>query len=1343
MKMNRVLRAVSTALGVVFALSAVVSCKQDIADPDDVAMLVSQPLSFSVLEEDMEPLTRTVLTASDIETKKTCITLAAYRSGTLYAAKHFTSSLSSMSMPLEVGTYTVYALVNMGDMSSTLKSSYTSESSLSSLTYTVPSYNSGSTSVATMGMPMAGSTTKTISSSTTGTQSIPVSRLLSKVTVNLSCDWTGAKITSAKVCNLNKTLKPFGTSAAQGSSDILGFEDITTVASGSQGSTLSTVLYVPENMQGVVSGVQNSSDKRPDGGNATISGKQARLTYLQVAVTCSGSGAPYTGSVTYRSYLGNNATTNFDLARNTHYIWTIAYHESGLQTNNWKIATDLTDERWMYLDNPIWVERGDEVDWWDVLSCSANIGDLNFAFTNGNATVSSVIYDYDNYPSGSFTIDDNAPIGKYVNLQVKPTVNPTSDLTKNSQVRVVDKVVEWIDYDSSIYSQEGKKVYAVNPGSSVDADVDFSFMWEGSKTHERGLGGSSWSYTSAPATGISSSLTDGNGNTPDKVSYSVANTVAPGDYSIVVSRTGYHSGSDQAYLRVNDTRYLRWIDRSSNLTSNYIADYVFTSESEVHTYVNYGSYYTIAGRSMSSQSNNPFYFNFGDITGERKIRNTTVTSSNYASYLVLDYDTQNFSMATPTIGNSNTVLVFTTRNDLASGVYEFKVRFVGESAGSGHEVVSYLHVTDVVSYILRIVPSTAEVDSEGTYQLAAHLNKVTNGVEDPSDYIDVTSDCTWGAYSGGSYGSIDPYGLFTAATNNSSTARTYTATASCTYDGTSYSTSTSGQRCVITINGIQKMATIEPQTSSIWPGDHVQLVAYYDEFRNGTRYVHTQKTATWSLQYPSDANYINLNASTGYVVGIAPGNNNYVNAEFDHQGVHYVTGSGQRATVNVLAPTYVHNYVMELGDGTYSNAGTTPANATVAVYGEQYFQIHDYWQEYRDGSTPYDTGETILGRYTGSWTSEDTSVATMSYGRATGVAYGTAGIAWTYTTGGTTYTLNTANGNGGSLTVQSVSNYLEVTPANTTATAGQTVSLVAKYHTVTNGVDDGGVVVTTNSGTSWSRYSGSSQVSVNNSGNTKGQVTCPASVTSAQTATVRASYNGYTADANVTFNPDISYVLVANPTSISVVAGSTVNISADVYRVVGGVREGSPYATGVTVSSWSSSATSVATVTNAGVVTGVSAGTAWMSATATYSGQQLTTTGNDRCQVTVTQVTNYKLVLTPNPGSLEVSCYGTYQVWRQVGDDASTRTLIPNTDVTWQTGNSSIATIVGSGTNAGRATGVSVGSVTITVTLKSSAQYYSQYTTSGRTATATLNVISSGGWSDGWDNPGSEIIMGN
>lgn len=285
-----------------------------------------EPAIFGIAEADAWTApTRTLLTATDIETRKTGITLAAYADGSLAAAGHYSTGLEAMPLDLEPErTYTVYALVNMGDLSSILP---LSESELSTFTYRIPSYTEGAGALSSRGLPMAGK----LAWPGQGTV-IPVKRLLAKVTAHLSCDWDGAAIREVKVRNLNRVLRPFGEAVHEEDWDQQEFQIGTGLSSGT------FVFYVPENRQGTINGIKTSQDKSPDR-NAVVKARKEYLTYLETSVTSTASA--YAGDITYRSYLGGNATTDFDILRNGLYEWIIVYHGDRTQDQDWKRDGDI------------------------------------------------------------------------------------------------------------------------------------------------------------------------------------------------------------------------------------------------------------------------------------------------------------------------------------------------------------------------------------------------------------------------------------------------------------------------------------------------------------------------------------------------------------------------------------------------------------------------------------------------------------------------------------------------------------------------------------------------------------------------------------------------------------------------------------------------------------------------------------------------------------------------------------------------------------------------------------------------------------------------------------------
>ena len=797
-------------VGMMLALAFVFSCSKDDGAgrwtdslPDEGKECV---VGFDVVPEEYDIDTRSRLTAYGIETKLSYLALGAYLNGRLYkqGSDSYTSTVSTQSLRLEKSiTYKVYAVVNVPgftfpDLESDLP--------YSTISVTYDSMN-------TNGMPMAGKNTSVSVGTSTNTTSvkIPVKRLLAKVTATLTCEssWSGAVITGAKVCNLNGALRPFGDSAAASSTDIMAVQEIHGTTAGTS-RTLSATFYVPENLQGTVTGITSSSGKSPEE-NATVAGRQARLTYLEVRVACSGL---YSGTKTYRSYLGNNETTNFDIVRNCQYAWTVNYLEDGATDETWKKDGFLADNRVYTLRDPIYVEAGDEVAWSSVITSSTGYSWMEKTF-DGYQTGSVI----DANGTDAFSVKSTASVGQKSILTTAPTVNITADLIKDSEVRVVEKSLAWMNYDTD----GTKKVYAVDPGQAVDADVDYSCMWDGQKVWITGLGGIEWTWTSSPVSGVTSAVVTVNNVKQNKVRYSVPLTVANGDYPITVSRTGGHAESDDAYLRVNDTRYLRWTQQSISLGTATFSAYSY-SENEIHAYQNYNVGYAKSGGSLYRILS----YVFGDISGEKKLRNQNIYQNlpNYFDLTVNESgnevpiaDSENFQL-----DNSkfyNTSIFVETKRVLPVGDYRFKLCFKDGS----HPIYSYFHVMDPAAKEYRnlsvtitsdptVFPATGFsyttgiMDAYATYEERTQL--AGGGYTDWQTVVrrdvTVTDDANWAGYSQYS-------GLYMNA-NNTGASRQVTFTASYTIPGTSISDTDS---ITLTQNADEVVSATKPVVTLSYP----------------------------------------------------------------------------------------------------------------------------------------------------------------------------------------------------------------------------------------------------------------------------------------------------------------------------------------------------------------------------------------------------------------------------------------------------------------------------------------------------------------------------------------------
>jgi len=163
-------------------------------------------------------------------------------------------------------------------------------------------------------------------------------------------------------------------------------------------------------------------------------------------------------------------------------------------------------------------------------------------------------------------------------------------------------------------------------------------------------------------------------------------------------------------------------------------------------------------------------------------------------------------------------------------------------------------------------------------------------------------------------------------------------------------------------------------------------------------------------------------------------------------------------------------------------------------------------------------------------------------------------------------------------------------------------------------------------------------------------------------------------NTNEAVTPSVVKVVIDQPDQ-TIEAGSSVNLTAKV-TVVGGASK---------AVTWASSDTAIATVTNAGVVTGVAAGTATI--TATSVGKP---TKTDSINVVVTEAGGPSVVsveIDQPDQSIEVGQYVTLTATVTVIGGATT-------DVTWASSNTAVATVSG----AGLVSGVATGTATITAT---------------------------------------------
>lgn len=445
----------------------------------------------------------------------------------------------------------------------------------------------------------------------------------------------------------------------------------------------------------------------------------------------------------------------------------------------------------------------------------------------------------------------------------------------------------------------------------------------------------------------------------------------------------------------------------------------------------------------------------------------------------------------------------------------------------------------------------------------------------------------------------------------------------------------SAEAAVIVTPAVCTSLTVDPATETIGIGLEVRLIATCS-MSDGTTDIVTGD-ADWRSSAPGIAFVDTVAPNIGRVEGIA-------------EGV---------ATITAEFGTFSDTAEITVEPITCESIAVTPSSATIA-----------------DGTT-FDftatctmTDGTTRDDFAFTWESVPSAVAGINDdGLATGRDPGTAAI--------------TASFDG----VTSPAATLEVTDAVVTSLEVSPTLLALPNGTSDNmtatAIFSDGTSQTVTADASWAVIpADGSIVAVSNADGSEGQVTG----VSEGTATVTAEYGGFDASATVNVTGGVCESLSVSPTPTSIAAGRTVELSATCENTDGTTRDVTPLA------SWNDPTPTIATVGNAdpnwGVVTGVSAGVATISAT------YLTFTAD--AEVTVTDAVLESITI-ENADDIAAGLDRQLQARGSYSD--GTTPLITD-EVTWSVNpvDGSIAIVSNADGNEGLVTGVAVGTAIITAT---------------------------------------------
>lgn len=648
------------------------------------------------------------------------------------------------------------------------------------------------------------------------------------------------------------------------------------------------------------------------------------------------------------------------------------------------------------------------------------------------------------------------------------------------------------------------------------------------------------------------------------------------------------------------------------------------------------------------------------------------------------------STTVATVGNTAGTAGLVTGE--AAGTTTVKATLSGQSGSATVNVVS----ANLVS--IAINPSTASVRVGNTYPFTA------TGTFNNQTTADITNNVTWTSSNTATATISNAAGSNGVATGVAASTTPVTITA--TLNGQNATAS-------LTVNVARIVSiSIAPAGAQTINTGATQAYTLTGVYENGT--TTTALTGvTWSSSNTAVAT-IAANPGRGGPFGGGAG----------------ATATGVAAGTTTIAAAYTTADGTALSDSVTLTVKTpatviairlTPATASIQVGATQAYTVE---ADYSDGTTAVVAGATL--------TTSNGVVASVGGGGfggglvVTGQAAGSATITATYTTGGKTFN-DTA-----SLTVTQgsppIGLYIE--PASATVNVDGT----QQFRALTQNSDGTTTDVTTSSSTAWTTSDGTlATVTTASAGIGRGGVFAAgggglATGLAAGSATITATYTSpsgtaFSATATLTIVSKTPQSLLISPASASILLNGTQAFTATLVYTDGTTAN----VTGT--ASWSTSDATVVVMTNAatggrgggpggpgivggGTATAVGVGTATV--TASYTPSNATAALTATASVTVTDPPILSLQITPTTPTVYLSSGPNQQFTATlIYTDFTTRNVTASAQ--WSSSTPAVAVISTSGGTVGRATGLTVGTSTITATYVGSTTV---------TASTTLTVSS-------------------
>ncbi len=343
--------------------------------------------------------------------------------------------------------YTFWAVANVGDMRDFIKVGE-AVGKMSTLVLDMPSVETNLYQYWEKGFPKVAKTELTTIDSSNPKFKLKFDRLVARVLFSLTTNlkYGSFEVTSLAVRQCNSKVYPFGTSKAVRAEDVMTGEmtsqlDLETL--NSNDGSMYSYFYIPENLQGVPASLEGNTD--PKRKNAeTIGEPLASLsTYIELTGTYTeGTGQLQTENH-YRAYLGQNATNNLDVVRNTSTRFALSLKDdSSVLKGDWSADREYDpsmDQRELTISP-------------DPLQVSYEVGRVFTVYSNG------VRYNkYCKYALSQNLIDAGVVIDGYVLRQTRELdadVEGTLTATSWDGVKTATAIVKALKYAPSIIITE-------------------------------------------------------------------------------------------------------------------------------------------------------------------------------------------------------------------------------------------------------------------------------------------------------------------------------------------------------------------------------------------------------------------------------------------------------------------------------------------------------------------------------------------------------------------------------------------------------------------------------------------------------------------------------------------------------------------------------------------------------------------------------------------------------------------------------------------------------------------------------------------------------------------------